>query len=83
MSAKRYWVYLAKNIPIAGPFDSLAIAENWLREDSADTFNASEIPLNELDAKTWADPALILQEVKTVRPVPVVKVSIKLERVDE
>jgi len=83
VSAKPYWIRIASDLPILGPFSSIESAENWIRKDCADTFRAGDICLNELDAESWFEKAIIFQEVKAVRPVPSVKVNIKLERVDE
>lgn len=65
-----------------GPFDTVRDAENYLREDGADTYLSADKSLRECaDGQFWAVPVMIVQVVKTVLQVPVVSVSVKLKTI--
>ena len=63
----------------AGPFSSIAAAEDHLVADALITLNDDSCdPVRPAACATWAAPAHIVKVVKTVRQVPVYDVSVKL-----
>jgi hypothetical protein len=61
-----------------GPFKSYAKAETWIREDAHATFLATEHAL-ECDPEEWGEKMTIVEERRTLKPVPKVTVSITLK----
>ncbi len=61
-----------------GPFKSYAKAETWIREDAAATFLATDAAL-ECDPEEWGEMMTIVEERRTLKPVPKVTVSITLK----
>jgi hypothetical protein len=63
----------------AGPFSSLAAAEDHLVTDALAVLRDEDCdPVRAADCVSWAAPAHIVKVVKTVRQVPVYDVSVKL-----
>jgi hypothetical protein len=66
----------------AGPFSSLATAEDHLVTDALTAlYSDSCDPVRPDDCATWAAPAHIVKVVKTVRQVPVYDVRVKLVKI--
>jgi len=61
-----------------GPFESIAYAEKWLRQNSADTYLSADKSLRD-GITPWAAPVHIVQVLKTVSAVPSVKVTVTLK----
>jgi hypothetical protein len=61
-----------------GPFRSYHKAEKWIREDAHATFLATEDALAG-DPEEWGEVMTIVEERRTLKPVPKVKVSITLQ----
>ena len=61
-----------------GPFATVAYAEQWLREDTADTYLSADKSLRD-GITPWAAPVHIVQVLKTVTAVPSVKVTVALK----
>ena len=65
-----------------GPFPSLAAAERRLKDDAEHLFMDADKSCRELnEIETWGAPMIIVEERRTVRQVPTVKVSVRLEDV--
>lgn len=62
-----------------GPFSSVKLAENWLRDDAKENFLSCDGSLRENTELPWAEPMHIVEVVKTVRQVPSAKVTVKLQ----
>ena len=61
-----------------GPFDSVSAAEKWIAEDCLETFSCSDsIELGE--NADWSSQLVIVQEVKQLKPTPVVSCKIELQ----
>ncbi len=61
-----------------GPFDSVSAAEKWIAEDCLETFScSSSIELGE--NADWSSRLVIVQEVKQLKPTPVVSCKIELQ----
>ena len=61
-----------------GPFDSVSAAEKWIAEDCLETFSCSDsIELGE--NVDWSSQLAIVQEVKQLKPTPVVSCKIELQ----
>lgn len=61
-----------------GPFKSYHKAEEWIRADAHSTFLASENALQG-DPQQWGETMTIVEERRTVKPIPKVTVSITLK----
>ena len=61
-----------------GPFKSYHKAEKWIREDAHATFLATEDALAG-DPEEWGEVMTIVEERRTLKPVPKVTVSITLK----
>lgn len=65
-----------------GPFRSMHDAQQYLRDDGADTYMRADGSLRDLsDGSDWAAPVIIVQTVQRVQQVPVVSVSCKLKTI--
>ena len=61
-----------------GPFKSYHKAEAWIRSDAHATFLATEDALAG-DPEEWGEMMAIVEERRTLKPVPKVTVSITLK----
>lgn len=86
---KEYWIidtetsgeHMGSHTAI-GPYTSVKDAEKWLRDDAKENFLSCDGSLrDESDKQPWAEPMHIVEVVKTVRQVPSVQVSVKLQSV--
>lgn len=68
-------LYLAK-----GPFDSIALAEDWLKEEAKDLLENTDEPISRKDFDSWAGPSLIVEVVRQYQQIPSYQVDIKLKR---
>lgn len=73
-----------KDYDAVGPFASIAAAEDYLRKDGAETFAESDTPLNHTtERRDWASPCHIVEVRKTVKQIPEVRVTCRLETIKE
>lgn len=94
MSARQFWIIdpevkgeswpmpPLQSMAAVGPFAAIRDAENYLREDGADTYMSADGSLRDLDdGQDWAAAVMIVEVVKVVQQVPVVSVSVKLKTI--
>jgi hypothetical protein len=67
---------------VRGPFDTRAAAETYIRRDFDETWNLSEIPLDDRD-DDWSGTWIIVQQVAEVKPVARPQLKIELVEVKE
>jgi hypothetical protein len=61
---------------VKGPFGNKEAAKKWIIEDCKASFAcADDVLIGENN--DWSGPLMILQEVETVKPIPVVTFTIK------
>ena len=65
-------------IAVQETFSSIAAARKWIERDAEDTCEG--LPANELEnPEQWGNTLYICEVKQTVKPVPRVKVSVKIE----
>lgn len=82
---KRFWVIESEfgmtdgTRTAFGPFKSVAAAEKFIIEDSSALFDSDKEPKPLGADREWSLPVTIVEEKKSLQPVPVVTFEIKLE----
>jgi hypothetical protein len=62
---------------VKGPFKTKEAAKKWAIDDCKETFESSaDISIGE--NKNWSSEMMIVQEVETIKPIPIVSLTIKL-----
>ena len=84
----RFWVFAQESpgklqsLPeTQTPFASQQEAEEWIRQDAANTWLTSCGCLRNDAPEKWGDTFVILQEVRRVKPMPPKTVKMELEDV--
>lgn len=68
-------LYLAQ-----GPFDSIASAEDWLKQEAKELLENTDEPVSPKDFDSWAGPSLIVEVVRQYQQIPSYQVDVKLKR---
>ena len=67
------------SVSAIGPFESEAAALDWIKADARALVLNMDEPVCNTAIDGWGDKFILVEKIKTVVPVPTVRVSIKLE----
>jgi hypothetical protein len=73
---------MEKPLEPIGPFASEKECEDWIRKNSMEIVSNGKELLSDEDCESWAPPSHIVKLVSSVRPVPSIKIDMRLKRIE-